>query len=111
AHAAACAMRARFETVGRALAAHNIRLGAHAARDNAELTGAGTNRALARDPHLLAEMPLALDIVMVAIDGRAADRKTRHMTCERCEYPIHHHFAVARRVALRPIDCGDIVVE
>src|SRR5262245_33488493 len=54
AHAAAGAVRARAERFAAALAAHDERLRAHAARDDAELTFTRADRALARDEQFLA---------------------------------------------------------
>src|SRR5262245_52357129 len=49
-HAPAGAVRARVETVGRPLAAHDIAARTHAARDDAELALPCADRAFARNP-------------------------------------------------------------
>ena len=61
-------MRARVIRVYVALTAHDERTRTHAARNDAELTGARRHRTLARDPHLLAEVFLERAVVVVAVD-------------------------------------------
>src|SRR5438067_7594500 len=69
-HAASRAVGAGLEALGRALAAHDVAARPHAAGDDAELAPAGADRALARQPDVLAVVELALDVVVVAVDRR-----------------------------------------
>src|SRR5437870_3785114 len=63
AHPAPGAVRTRLEALGVAGAAHDVAPRAHAAGNDAELAAAGADRPLAREPHRLAVMHLALDVV------------------------------------------------
>src|SRR6185503_20722284 len=71
AHAPARAVRGGLEALRRALAAHDVGPGAHAARDDAELALARAYRALARHPHILPIVVLALHVIVMAIDDLA----------------------------------------
>ena len=83
--------------------AHDVTPGSHPARDDPELGLASPDRALAGDEDLLARVPFALDIVVVARDSGAHG-------CEVCaqggakgrERKAQHHQAVLPRVVLRP---------
>ena len=68
-------------------------------------------RALARDPHVLAVVMLALDVVVVAVDRFARHLERRQVPPQRREDDVHHRVAVGRRVALRPAHRLDVVVE
>src|SRR5262245_22088473 len=59
---------ARFEALAVALTADDVRLRAHAARDDAELAGAGPHGALASHEDVAAEVSLARDVVVMTVD-------------------------------------------
>jgi len=67
-HRAPCAVTARHERLRVALAPHDVGPRAHAAGDNAKLTVAGRHCALARDDHVLAEVVLPRNVVVVTPD-------------------------------------------
>src|SRR3954464_9927520 len=102
AHPAPSTMRAGMEAFRCAFAAHDVAARTHAAGDDAQIAGAGANRALAGEPHLLAVMRLALDIVVMAVDRGAGDFEGRQVTPHGFEHEVHHLLAVRARVVLRP---------
>eukprot|EP00754_Rhynchopus_humris_P044062 Rhum_TRINITY_DN3760_c0_g1::Rhum_TRINITY_DN3760_c0_g1_i1::g.11956::m.11956 len=112
-HLASGAVRARAKALAVALAAHDVAVGAHAARDDAQLPLRRTHGALARDVHVLAEVVLLLHVVVVAVDGAADRLKGWDALCaaECVEHGLHHELAVLLRVLLRPADGFDVVVE
>ena len=83
AHAAAGAVRRRLERARVAEAAHDVRLRAHRARDDAQVAAPGADRALARDQQLVAEVDLLGDVVVVARDrlgeGDARPERAHHV--------------------------------
>src|SRR6266851_1071427 len=105
-------MRTAVEALGVALAADDIGARAHAAGNDAEIALARPDRSLPGDPYVLAEMVLALDVVVVAVDGLddganlAAERRA-----DRAQRGRHHRLAVHHGEALRPADGFDIVFE
>src|SRR4051812_48263358 len=109
AHPAPGAVGARMEAVRRAFAAHDEAARAHAAGNDAELALTGADGALAGEPHLLAEVRLALDIVVVAVDGGARYFEARQVPAHGIEHELHHLLAVGARVVLRPADRLDVV--
>src|SRR5581483_7237748 len=111
AHPAARAMRARLEAFGVASAAHDVAARTHAPRDDAELAAAGADRALARDPDLLAVMALALDVIVVAVHRLLRRLERRQMPMHGVDHEPHHLGAVGARVVLCPADRLDIIIE
>lgn len=111
AHHATRAMAAAIEAFWITLAAHDETARAHRTGDDAQLAFARRYRALARDQDVLAEVALALHIVMVAID-------CFHMRLERLldhaaygvDQVLHHDFAVDARELLGPADRLDVVI-
>src|SRR5580698_11576075 len=67
-HRTSSAMAAAIETLSIPQAAHDERTRAHAARNDAHLALASTYRALTGHQHVLAEMVLARDVVVMAVD-------------------------------------------
>src|SRR5262249_55472951 len=90
AHASAGAVRAGLEALLRAPAAHDVRARAHAAGDDAEVPLPRPYRALARHPHVLAIVLLALDVVVMAVDRLAGHLERRQMAPQGGEHKIHH---------------------
>src|SRR5882672_3414920 len=89
AHAAPGAVGARLEALGRALAAYDVAVRAHAAGNDAELAPAGADRALARQPDVLAVVELTLDIVVVAVDRRVGRLERWQVPAHRLEHQVH----------------------
>src|SRR5688572_28748028 len=100
AHPASGAVGAGMEALRRALAAHDVAARAHAAGDDAELAGAGADRALAREPDLLPEVLLALDVVVMTVDRLTGDLEAGQVPMQRVEHEVHHLLAVDARVVL-----------
>src|SRR5688572_4165544 len=104
-------MGAGVEALGRTLAANDVAPRAHAAGDDAELAGAGADRALARKPYFLAEVLLALDVVVMAIDRFTGHLEAGEVAPHRFQHELHHLLAIGARVVLRPADRFNIVAE
>src|SRR5262249_16803518 len=68
-HGAPCPVAAALEALRVALAADDVRLRAHAPRDDPELAASGPHRALPGDEDALTEVALARDVVVVAVHG------------------------------------------
>src|SRR5262245_40968930 len=111
AHPAPRAVGAGVEALGRTPAPHDVAASAHATRDDAEVAGARADRALAREPDVLTEVPLAPDVVMVAVHRLAGHLEGGNMPRQRLEHEVHHFLSVGARVVLRPADRLDVVVE
>src|ERR1700676_400498 len=114
AHPAARAVRARLERFRVAEAAHHERARAHRAGDEAELAQAGPNRTLARHVHVGTEVPLARDVVVVAVhDGLGATeaRQLDLAVTQRLERVLHHDLAVGASVVLGPTHRFHVGVE
>src|SRR5580698_10577761 len=69
--------------------------------------------ALSRDEHLLAEVSLMRDVVMMAVHDLVGGRERRNSPrrTSRLENRVHHQLAVEARVALRPTYSVDVFVE
>src|SRR3954470_6749832 len=111
AHPAPGTVRARMKAFGGAASSHDVAASAHAAGNDAELTGARTNRTLSRQPHRLAEVGLALDVIVMAVHRSAGDLERRQVAPQRVEDDVHHLRAVGGGVVLRPIDGLHVIVE
>src|SRR5947209_6933511 len=114
AHPAARAVRARFERVRIAETAHDERARTHRARDEAELAEPCANRTLARHVHVGTEVPLARDVVVVAVHGGLGAGEARELdfaVAQRFERVLHHDLAVEASVVLREPDGLDVRVE
>src|SRR6185503_1330499 len=95
AHHASRAVRAGAVRVGVALAAHDEAARAHRAGNDAELALARAHRALARDPHALAEMLLDAGVVVVAVRDLAHEAHgARERLLERAVHEVEHEVAV-----------------
>ena len=110
AHHPAGAVAAAVEAVGVAEAAHDETLRAHAARDDAQLALARAHRALAGHQHVLAEVMLAVDVVVVAVHrfGLRLERLGNDLA-HRFHHMPHHDLAVDARVTLRPVHREHVV--
>src|SRR5262245_13599589 len=104
-------MRAGMKAFRLALAAHDVGFGAHRTWNDAELSTAGTHRALARNPHRLAKMPLARDVVVMTVDGAALGAEGRQLPAHDAEDGRHHDFTVVARKLLCPGDAGDVILK
>src|SRR5215831_20904320 len=103
AHGAARSMGRGLERLRAAATPHDVRARAHAARDDAHLTVAGADGSFASHQHLLAEMRLLGDVVVVAPDFAArVDAHARDDGAKRVGVELHHHLPVQHRVALSP---------
>ena len=94
-----------------AQALDDVRRGAHRARDQARLARTGGDGALAREPHLPAEVLLALGVVVVAVDLLQPLHPGAGPPLEAGHHPVHHLLAVEQRVGLRPAHLAHVVVE
>ena len=93
-----------------ALAAHNVAAGAHGTGNQAKLTLAGFNCALAGHQDVLAEVMFALGEVVVALDGFNR-LKVAAAVLEEPDDALHHLLAVEQGEFLGPVQVGDVVVE
>src|SRR6266851_5856778 len=105
-------MRTAVEALGIPLAADDIGARAHAAWNDAKITLARPDRSLPGDPDVLAEMVLALDVVVMAVHGLdgSLDLATQR-SAHRAQRRRHHHLALHHGEALRPADGFEIVFE
>ena len=104
-------MRAGLEAFGIAFAPDDVAPRAHRARNDSEVAFAGSDRALARNPDLVALVNLAIDVVVVAVDRllRQLERRKRGaqgFQRERQDLP-----PILGRELLGPPDRRHVVVE
>ena len=67
--------------------------------------------ALAAEPDVLAEVPLALREVVVAVDPLLLLHGRADPVGELAHHPVHHLLAVEQGESLRPAELGDVAVE
>lgn len=104
AHPAAGAVRAGTEAFRIALSADDVAPRAHAAGDDAQVALSGADGSLTGDPDVRAEVVLAFDVVMVAIDDLARHFESGKVARQGGQHEIDHRLAVLESVFLCPAD-------
>src|SRR5262249_32807624 len=100
-HAPAGAVGAGGKAQRVALAADDVGLGPHRTWNDAELAGRRAHRTLARHAHGGREMPFALEVVVMAVDGPLLASERRQLGAHGAEHGGHHQLAVVARELLR----------
>ena len=98
------------EGAGVALAPHDVAAGAHGAGDQAQLTVASLDCALAGDQDVLPEVVLALGEVVMALDALHF-LEVAAAVLEDLDDALHHLLAVEQGEFLGPVQVGHVVVE
>lgn len=110
-HAPAGTMRTATEAIRIALPADDEGAGAHGAGNDTQIAHTSPHGTLAGHPDVLAEVVLALDVVVVAVDGGLAQKERRQDITQRLERQRHHLLAVLPREVLSPRHRFAVVVK
>src|SRR5215471_16410222 len=91
-HGTTCTVTAAVEAFRVTLAAHDVRSRTHAARDNAHVSLARTNRTLSRDEYVLTEVRLTCHIIVVTVNALyfRSKRRQKSATAHRAHDLSHH---------------------